>query len=524
MAVKLSRLFGCLDGARHIRHRDADLEITGITCDSRKVVQGNLFVAIPGRHVDGHIFIHEALSKGAAAIITERDLNLPGHIPLAVVPSSRVALARLASGFYGEPSKGLTIVGITGTNGKTTTAYLLRSILEASGKEVGLLGTVHHQAGDELIDSVQTTPDAVELHRLFRKMRDQGTTHVVMEVSSHALDQERTHGIEFHGAVFTNLTMDHLDYHSNMSSYRNAKARLFRDLSPRAFAVLNRGDYASIYFGLQTRARVFWYGLDQGSGIRARLVNLYLGGMAVGLSTAQEEVVVSTGLLGEHNLCNILAAATAAMAMGIGLKDVKRGIESLPPVPGRLERVATTGGYSVFVDYAHTPDAMESVLGALRTVVKNRLLVVFGCGGDRDRGKRPLMGHIGERYADCLWITSDNPRNEDPMDIIKDIVRGISGGAYRVEPDRRRAIESALSEAKVGDVVLIAGKGHEGMQIFSDRVVAFDDRAVVREILAGNRMGENFMGKEVANRDKGSVSAFLWPKVLPSRAGLMGAT
>ena len=481
--MKLAELCSYLEGAQYHGPRDFDGEITGITCDSRKVVRGNLFIAVPGTHADGHGFINEAIGRGAAAVVTEKMVHLPENVPHILVPSSAIAVARLASGFYGEPSKKLSIVGITGTNGKTTTSYLLRSILRASGKKVGLIGSISYQVGDKLVGSTHTTPDAIALHRLFREMVDAGATHVVMEVSSHALAQHRTHGIEFRGAVFTNLTMDHLDYHLNLSNYREAKAKLFRDLSAEAFTVLNRDDNASMYFSLQTRARTFWYSLYDKSEVRIRLVDMRLSGMEVRLSSGREEVVVSTKLVGDHNIRNILAASTAALALGVSLADVKDGIELMTLVPGRLERVGAVDGYAVFVDYAHTPDALESVLIALRPLVENRLLLVFGCGGDRDRGKRPMMGRVGERFSDYMWVTSDNPRTENPASIAKDIEKGITGEAYRVELDRRSAIETAIHEAGKGDVVLIAGKGHEATQVFSDKVVSFDDREVVREVL-----------------------------------------
>ena len=481
--MKLAELCSYLEGAQYPGPRDFDGEITGITCDSRKVVRGNLFIAVPGTHADGHGFINEAIGRGAAAVVTEKMVHLPENVPHILVPSSAIAVARLASGFYGEPSKKLSIVGITGTNGKTTTSYLLRSILRASGKKVGLIGSISYQVGDKLVGSTHTTPDAIALHRLFREMVDAGATHVVMEVSSHALAQHRTHGIEFRGAVFTNLTMDHLDYHLNLSNYREAKAKLFRDLSAEAFTVLNRDDNASMYFSLQTRARTFWYSLYDKSEVRIKLVDMRLSGMEVRLSSGREEVVVSTKLVGDHNIRNILAASTAALALGVSLADVKDGIELMTLVPGRLERVGAVDGYAVFVDYAHTPDALESVLIALRPLVENRLLLVFGCGGDRDRGKRPMMGRVGERFSDYMWVTSDNPRTENPASIAKDIEKGITGEAYRVELDRRSAIETAIHEAGKGDVVLIAGKGHEATQVFSDKVVSFDDREVVREVL-----------------------------------------
>ncbi len=494
--MKLSRLSRCLEGSSYFGPRGADAdadideEITGIACDSRKVSRGNLFVAVPGTRVDGHHFVYEALGRGAAAVVTEKGITLPEGVPHIVVPSSANAVADLASYFYGEPSKKLSIIGVTGTNGKTTTAYLLSSVLRAANKKVGLIGTINYQVGDELINSTQTTPNPVELHRLFREMVDLGTTHVVMEVSSHALDQRRTHGIEFSGAVFTNLTTDHLDYHRDLSCYREAKAELFKNLPVGAFAVLNRDDYASMYFSLQSHARTFWYGLGNGSGIRVELRNADLSGMDITLSTGQEEVVCRTSFIGRHNISNILVASTAALAMEVSLGEVKKGIESLRMVPGRLERVADTGGYTVFVDYAHTPDALEATLLALRPLVGNRLLLVFGCGGDRDKGKRPLMGRIGEKHSDCLCITSDNPRTERPLDIIRDIEEGMSGSAYLVEPDREYAIQGAINEARDGDVVLIAGKGHETTQVFSDRVIYFDDRETVLEALAKANYGD----------------------------------
>lgn len=508
--MKLAELYSCLEGAQYNGPRDFDGEITGITCDSRRVVRGNLFIAVPGTRTDGHGFINEAISRGAAAVVTEKTVHLPKNVPHILVPSSANAVAMLASGFYGEPSKKLSIVGITGTNGKTTTSYLLRSILRASGKKVGLIGSISYQVGDKLAVSTHTTPDAIELHRLFREMVDAGVTHVVMEVSSHALTQHRTHGIEFRGAIFTNLTMDHLDYHLNLSNYREAKAKLFRALPPGAFAVLNRDDNAGMYFSLQTKAKTFWCSLYDKSEVRAKLIDMRLSGMEIRLSSGREEVVIGTKLVGDHNIRNILSASTAALALGVSLADVKDGVESMTLVPGRLERVGAGDGYAVFVDYAHTPDALESVLIALRPLVENRLLLVFGCGGDRDKGKRPLMGLVGERFSDYMWVTSDNPRTEHPASIAKDIEKGITGEAYRVELDRRRAIETAIHEAGKGDVVLIAGKGHEATQVFSDRVVPFDDREVVREVLSRRcRVGDTVADGAASKKEEMTTGSSL---------------
>lgn len=461
-----------------------DREINGISYDSRRVRKGDLFVAIRGTKADGHDFIIDALMQGAAAVVTQRWMTLPGETPQIIVPSSRMALARLSSYLYGKPSDKMEVIGITGTNGKTTTSYLLRSVLEASGKKVGLLGTVCYQTGDRLIPSNHTTPESLELHYMLREMLNSGITHVVMEVSSHALAQKRTCGIDFRAAIFTNLTADHLDYHKDLESYREAKAELFRGLSPGSFAILREEDEASHYFAKVTRAECLWYGFGHASGIKAQVLETTLRGMLLRLSTGEGEVLVSTRLIGRHNLLNILAASTAATAMGLDLETIKKGVESLSLVPGRLERIPSENGHIVFVDYAHSPDALESVLGAIRPLARNRLLLVFGCGGDRDRAKRPIMGGIAERYSDLFWITSDNPRTEDPLKIITEIEKGVQGKGYRVEPNRRQAIEEALSEAKDGDIVLIAGKGHECTQSFADTVVPFDDREVARQILS----------------------------------------
>jgi UDP-N-acetylmuramoyl-L-alanyl-D-glutamate--2,6-diaminopimelate ligase len=478
-----------LDGLEGVKvFNFQEREITGMAYDSRRVKPGYLFVAIQGSKADGHAFLIEAIRRGAVAIVIERmayshQEDTPGGLTQIVVPSSRKALAYLSSCFYGEPSKRLTCIGITGTNGKTTSSYLLRSILKTSGKRVGLIGTVTCFTGERCIPSSHTTPESLELHGLFREMVDAGITHVAMEVSSHALVQHRVDGIDFKAAIFTNLSQEHLDYHQDMETYREAKALLFRGLSPEAVAVLNAEDAASQYLAQQTQARVLWYYPEATRGIRAEILSTTLEGTEILLSDGQEGLLVNSPLIGRHNLYNLLAAATTAKALGVGLSDIKKGIESMEVPPGRLERISGQG-FQVFIDYAHTPHALESALETLKPLVENRLLLVFGCGGDRDRGKRPLMGQVAERYCDLFWITSDNPRSEPPMQIIKEIKRGISGRSYRVEPDRRLAIEQALSQAGRGDVVLVAGKGHEQTQDLGKLVVPFDDGEVVRAFLS----------------------------------------
>jgi UDP-N-acetylmuramoyl-L-alanyl-D-glutamate--2,6-diaminopimelate ligase len=329
-----------------------------------------------------------------------------------------------------------------------------------------------------------------------REMLDAGISHVVMEVSSHSLVQRRVHGIDFKVAIFTNLTQEHLDYHKDMETYREAKALLFRDLSPEAVAVLNAGDAASHYLAKQTRARVLWYYPKATSGVRGEILNTSLEGTELMLSDGRGELLVRSPLIGMHNFSNLLAAATAAKALGVGLPEIKEGIESLECPPGRLERLPGRG-FQVFIDYAHTPNALEAVLETLRPLVENRLLLVFGCGGDRDRGKRPLMGQVAERYSDLFWLTSDNPRSEPPMQIIKEIEKGISGKSYRIEPDRRLAIEQALSHATRGDVVVIAGKGHEQTQDLGKLVVPFDDRDIVRQVLSKKATSKKEVAEEL---------------------------
>ena len=482
--MKLSRLCSALYGLEGVRVFDfQERDITGVAYDSRNVRPGYLFVAMPGSKADGHTFLLEAVERGAVALVTEKLVRLPGMDATAggltriVVPSSRKALACLSSRFYGEPSKYLTFIGITGTNGKTTVSYLLHSILEAAGNKVGLIETSACFAGQRCI------PESLELHRILREMLNSGITHVVMEVSSHALVQHRVHGIDFKVAIFTNLSQEHLDYHKDMETYREAKAVLFRSLSPEAVAVLNAEDSASQYLAQQTRAQVLWYYPKANKGIRGEVLSTSLEETEVMLSDGKEELPVKSPLIGKYNFYNLLAASTAASALGIRLTGIKKGIESLECPPGRLERIPRAG-FHVFIDCAHTPHALEALLETLRPLVENRLLLVFGCGGDRDRGKRPLMGQMAERYADRFWLTSDNPRSEPPMQIIKEIERGISGKSYRVEPDRRLAIEQALSQAVRGDVVLIAGKGHEQTQDLGKLVIPFDDREVVGQVLS----------------------------------------
>jgi UDP-N-acetylmuramoyl-L-alanyl-D-glutamate--2,6-diaminopimelate ligase len=459
--------------------------------DSRQVRPGDLFVALPGLHVDGHAFVQAALEAGAAAAMVERRVRLPGNPPLLVVPDAHVALGLVAHALAGDPTRALAVCGITGTNGKTTTAYLLRGILEAHGWPTGVIGTIEYQIGERRIPSTMTTPDAGVLTSYFAEMVRSGLRAAVMEVSSHALHQKRTVGIHFRVGAFTNLTPEHLDYHQDMDAYREAKQILFAGLAPDAAAVLNADDPASPFFERATPARVVWFGLDRPADVRAENVRSGVSGSRFVLVTPRGRVEARTPLLGEYNVRNCLAAGAIGEALGVPLQTIAEGIGALEAVRGRLESVHTDRPFKVLVDYAHKTEALRNALATVRRLVEGqgRLVVVFGCGGDRDRFKRPEMARAAEQLADRVIVTSDNPRSEDPLAIIGEILKGFaSPGAVTVEPDRRAAIELAIHEAQPGDVILIAGKGHETYQIAQGVTRPFDDCAVAREVLAAAKV------------------------------------
>ena len=482
MSVRLSELLQGLPGeCLHFR----EAEIHDVTCDSRQVQPGTLFVAVPGTRQDGAAFSDEAIRRGAVAIVAEKPV--PGcPVPVHVVPEARAALADLAARFHGHPTSRLNVVGVTGTNGKTTTTFLVRSILEAAGQKVGLLGTIQHAVGPRVLPSDNTTPGADTLQRYFAEMVRAGCGAAAMEVSSHALDQGRVRGVRFAAAVFTNLTRDHLDYHPTFEHYRDAKGKLFEMLSPKAVAALNADDPVSAHYAARTPARVLTYGLRGPADVTAAVELVTFHGTRLLLRAGGEEVRVHTRLIGTHNVYNILGAAAAAWGMGYDLEVIKVGVENLAAVPGRLEPVDAGQDFAVLVDYAHTDDALRNVLTCLRPLVRGRLIVVFGCGGDRDRGKRPKMGRVAAELADRVILTSDNPRSESPSAILSDIMAGVPERERKkvlMDVDRRGAIKMAVSLARKDDAVLIAGKGHETVQIFRDRTAGFDDRLVAREVL-----------------------------------------
>ncbi|MFZ4395301.1 MAG: UDP-N-acetylmuramoyl-L-alanyl-D-glutamate--2,6-diaminopimelate ligase [Kiritimatiellia bacterium] len=464
----------------------AQLDVTGVQCDSRRVRAGELFVAIHGSLEDGLRYVPAALSRGALAVVS--DMPAPdGAGRWIQVRDARRTLAQLACALHGHPSHSLAVHGITGTNGKTTTCWLTRDMLRAGGRNPGLISTVQCEYGGREIKSSHTTPDACELQTLLASMRTAGCDSVTMEVSSHAIDQQRVGGIRFASAAFTNLSRDHLDYHHDLETYFRVKERLFLNLateSPGACAVLNADDPCGRRLIESLPARglsIMTYGFDLSAEVCATDLQLSAEGSRFTLNTPQGRAPVQAHLLGRYNVANLLCATALACKAGVQLEKIVGVIEGARPRWGRLERVDTPLPATIFVDYAHTDDALDNVLTTLRELTRNRLIAVFGCGGNRDRTKRPIMGRVAAEKADHVVITSDNPRNENPQAIMDEIVAGIPAGrSYETCPDRRDAILAALRQGHAGDVILIAGKGHETTQEFDNRSIPFDDREQVR--------------------------------------------
>ena len=480
--VPLSAVAAAVTGAE-IRG-DASVPVGEATFDSRQVVPGALFFCVPGARADGHDFAGVAARSGAVATVVERWLDL--DLPQVLVPSARWAMGPMSAVVFGEPARTLTIVGVTGTNGKTTVVHLLDAVLRAAGQRTGAIGTVGaHVAGDP-IPLARTTPEAPDLQRLLARMRGEGVTTVAMEVSSHALDQGRVEGMVFDAAVFTNLSQDHLDHHGSMESYFAAKASLFAP-GRTEHALVNLDDPWGRRL-LDLAVPVTTYGLDPGADVHAEDVRATVDGLAFRVGDRE----VTSPLRGAFNVSNCLAAIAASGVIGVDVEDAILGVASTGQVAGRMEPVEGGQDFLVVVDYAHTPDSIRTVLAAARPLATGRVIVVFGCGGDRDRAKRFPMGAAATEGADLTVITTDNPRSEDPNDIIVDVVRGAaaSGGRYVVEPDRRSAIRLALGEASPGDVVIVAGKGHESEQELAGGSVPFDDRVVVHEELESLRGSE----------------------------------
>lgn len=473
----------------------ANPQITQLCFDSRQVKPGSLFVAIRGTEADGHRYIAEAAKAGAAAVVCERpapDFPAAASLPMIAVDDSRKTLGDLASAFYNNPSSRVRVIGITGTKGKTTTSYILKSILAACGVECGVLGTIGYEAFGKVEPALTTTPDAITIQRFLDRLARPNAGYAAMEVSSHALSQHRTRGITFASGVFTNLSGDHLDYHKTMAAYLEAKAQLFDSLTPFASAVINGDCRQSLPRLIQTEARPILYGRTPRTQglclIRAEDVRVSQGATQFRLILpGTKPLQVTLPLVGYHNVDNTLAAASCAWSLGIDPGQIHRGLETLKAVPGRLEAIDGGQPFSVYVDYAHTDASLQSVLQALRTVnPRSRIICLFGCGGMRDRTKRPRMAAVAEQLANAVIVTSDNPRTEDPRAIINDVLAGFrKPQQVRVELDRRAAINEALAMAHEGDVVLLAGKGHETYQICADGRSPFDDREVARAALKG---------------------------------------
>jgi UDP-N-acetylmuramoyl-L-alanyl-D-glutamate--2,6-diaminopimelate ligase len=472
-----------------------DTRVSSVVYDSRRATPASLFVALRGLKADGTEFVTQAVERGAVAIVSEAARPATISTPWLVVSDARLALALLADRVYDSPSRKMPVVGVTGTNGKTTTAYLLAAMFDAAGTKAGLLGTVTYRLGAEEREASRTTPEAPDVQRLLHEMRQQGCGAAVMEVSSHALALKRVDGMRFAAGIFTNLTRDHLDFHADMEQYFLAKRRLFELLPEGAPGVINIDDPRGPSL-VETCTRPITFGISKPADVTPGPLEITLKGLSFDVRTPRGTVNVTSTLVGKPNVYNILAAAATAMALDLPLTAIADGVRTLPGVPGRFEVVSSPeDAVTVVVDYAHTDDALRNLLETARPLAPKRLVTVFGCGGDRDRTKRPLMGMVAERLSDVVVITSDNPRSEDPQRIIDEIKRGIPaanqpGGRVsdiRSVVDRREAIELAVESAEPGDVVLVAGKGHEKYQQIGDRVLPFDDGEVARAALARRR-------------------------------------
>jgi UDP-N-acetylmuramoyl-L-alanyl-D-glutamate--2,6-diaminopimelate ligase len=501
-SLKLSEaLHGtALHGTDVLRHIGADVVVTGVEYDSRRVAPGVLFVAMHGETTDGNRYIEQAVARGAVAVVTDSaaaydaTANGPLEVALAEVPHGRRALATIAANVFGHPEQKVRLSGVTGTNGKTTTAYLLEQLLRVTGRSTALIGTIEYRIAGEVRPAPHTTPESRDLLALLAEGVHRGVTEAVMEVSSHALEQGRVWGVPYDVAIFTNLTQDHLDYHGTMEAYFAAKRKLFdgSQASPPRVAVLNAEDdtQAALAETAQAAGSAIWsYGTSRGD-FHARDIAMRPNGMSFTLVSPQGEAPIDIALTGRVNVLNVLAASAAAMARGISLEEIAKIAPMLHPVPGRFEAVDAGQPFTVVVDYAHTDDALRNVLALARDLViekRGRVLTVFGCGGDRDRTKRPRMGRAAAEASEIVIVTSDNPRSEKPRAIIDEILPGTAGlpATVEVEPDRARAIALAMTRARAGDIVVIAGKGHEKTQTVGSQVLPFDDVAVARQALAG---------------------------------------
>lgn len=457
-----------------------EIEVRGLNYDSRKVQEGDLFVAIKGLTYDGDDFIHDAIKRGSKAVISER--VKPKSIPFIHVPDTRSALALASHNFFGRPSEFLTVVGVTGTNGKTTTVSLIKQILQYAGKKTGLIGTINYEIGEKNYPAPHTTPEAVEFQGLLQEMLNEGCSYAVSEVSSHALTQKRVDSTRFKIAVFTNLTRDHLDFHKTMDDYFNAKKRLFTELL-NGVSVINLDDSYGRKLLSHITSEVITYGISSPAELSAYDIEGSSDGLSFKVSYREASYGIESPLIGIPNVHNILSAIGACTSMGIGFNDIREALKNTPIVKGRFEKIALGQDFLCIVDYAHTEDALRGLIHTARQMTCRRVITLFGCGGNRDRGKRPAMGFVATELSDVVFITSDNPRNEDPREIIREIESGIKKKNYYIVPDRSSAITMAIMEAKAGDTVLIAGKGHEDYQEIGGERFPFSDRDIAEEAI-----------------------------------------
>lgn len=456
-------------------------EINSIQYDSRKINKGDIFFCIEGFNVDGHKYIKSAIDKGATVIVVQKEVEDCGDVTLIKVENTRKALAKASSNFYDNPSKRLKLIGVTGTNGKTTSTFMIKSILEQCGHKVGLIGTIANYIGDKKLHSERTTPESLELHQLFNEMVKEDVEYCIMEVSSHSLELDRVYGIEFSKGIFTNLTQDHLDFHKTFENYFNAKLKLFLNSK---ISIVNADDNYGEKIIDSIVGDIVTYGLESQAMLRAKNLKLHSRGIEFTLVYNGNEEDIKLSIPGKYNVYNALGCIAATIHEGASIEDIKEALKKVA-VPGRCEIVTLNHdlGYDVIVDYAHTPDGLENILNSAREFTFGRLISVFGCGGDRDKTKRPIMGSIGSNLSDIAIITSDNPRTEDPMAIIEDIKSGLKKDNYIVIENRREAIKYAMKIAKDKDVIVIAGKGHEDYQILKDKRIHFDEREIISEII-----------------------------------------
>ena len=467
----------------------AHFEVRGLDYDSRRIEQGFVFFAFPGARADGRQFAQSAMERGAIAVASELPRPEGFDAPWIEVEHGRRALALAAKNFYQAPDERLGLTGITGTNGKTTTTFLTDAILRSAGKVTAMVGTIEYRLADRILPAVNTTPESLDLYRLFHELEQAGGSHATLEVSSHALALGRVYGIDFHTAVFTNLTRDHLDFHHTMEDYFAAKAMLFNpeEGNPPRWAAINHDDSWGRQIRTAKETQVVRYGFDAGATLRATRMEMGFNGLRFTLEYGGETIAITSPLVGRINAYNIMAACSAALSYGLSWETIAKGVAECRAVPGRFERVDAGQPFMVVVDYAHTDDALKNVIQVARGLNPKRVITLFGCGGDRDRTKRPLMGMAAAEGSDFVVLTSDNPRSEDPLDIINDALVGLRrfDTPHLVEPDRAKAIAAALGEAGSGDIVILAGKGHEPYQVLKDKTIAFDDRAMARDVLHG---------------------------------------